>query len=220
LDLLHQELFVSNDLADPSLAAVRVYDLGASSPGNDSPKRTIQGALTLLDRPAGLAVDSVHQELFVGNDLDSGSSINVFTLASNGNVAPIRTLQGALTGIEGPLGIAVDLVHNELIVVSYKVADGGSVTFFPRTATGNVPPLRTIQGPLTGFNRPQGLTLDLARDEIVVANSYFDNTTSPGKLLIFPRDLRGRRRAVQSDRRNARSGERRVRRRELSFQRE
>jgi Lactonase, 7-bladed beta-propeller len=190
MDLLHQELFVPNNLMDVQQPAVNVYDLDASYPGNDSPKRTITGALTGLNRPSGLAVDSVNQELYVANDVVGGSSITVYPLGANGNVAPVRTLQGALTGIEGPIGMAVDPVHDELIVASYRVAGDGTISVFPRTADGNVLPLRTIQGTLTGFNRPQGLALDLVHDEIVVANSYF-STSSPGNVLVFARSASG-----------------------------
>ncbi len=190
IDLLHRELFVPNNHPAEEQPAIHVYDLAASYPSNDQPKRTIVGTTTGLDRPAGLAVDSVHQELYVANDLNSGSAVNVFALGASGDVAPIRTLSGAATGIEGPLGIAIDLVHDELVIVSYKVADGGSVTVFPRTANGNATPLRTIQGPSTGFSQPQGVGIDLAHDEIYVANSSF-LTGGAGALLVFPRTATG-----------------------------
>ena len=187
IDHLHRELFVPNNDVAGENPSVHVYDLNASYPDDDAPKRTIIGALTQLDRPAGLVVDSVNQELYVANDLRGGNSaILVFPLSADGNVAPIRVLRGLLTTVEGPIGMAIDLVHDELFIVNYKVADGGSITVFPRTASGNVPPLRTIQGPLTGFNNPQGLGLDLVHDELVVANSRF-GTASPGELLFFRR---------------------------------
>jgi hypothetical protein len=186
VDLLHRELFVPNNLSAPSQPAVNVYDLNASFPGTDQPKRTIAGPLTGLNKPAGLAVDSVHQELYVGNDLDSGSSIRVYALGANGDVAPLRVLQGPLTGIEGPIGIALDLVHDELFIASYKVADSGSISVFPRTASGDIAPDRVIQGPLTALSQPQGLALDLGRDELVVANSFF-LTPLPGSLAVFRR---------------------------------
>jgi hypothetical protein len=124
--------------------------------------------------------------LFVANDLDSGSFIAVYALSASGNVAPIRTIQGALTTIRGPIGMAVDVVHNELLVANYKTASGGSITVFSRTASGNVAPIRTLQGALTTFNQPQGLALDLAHGEFIVANGFL-GTTSSGNLLVFPR---------------------------------
>jgi hypothetical protein len=192
IDLLHRELFVPNNQPAGKDPAINVYDLDAGLPGvGDAPKRTISGAATLLARPAGMVVDSIHQELYVANDIDMNAPILVFPLSANGNVAPIRVLQGPLTTLRGPMGLALDLVHNELIVVSYKVDDEGSITTFPRTASGNVAPTRTIQGPLTGFDHPQALALDLVHNELIVANSFFNNTLSLGGLLVFPRTATG-----------------------------
>ena len=192
IDLLHAELFAPNNHPTGQNPAINAYDLDAGSPGvGDAPKRTISGAATLLNRPAGLVVDSVHQELYVANDVDVNAAILVFPLSANGNVAPSRILQGPLTTLMGPIGLALDLAHNELIVVSYKVDDGGSITTFARTAQGNTAPIRTIQGPLTGFNRPQAVVLDLIHNELIVANSFFDNTLSRGALLVFSRAATG-----------------------------
>jgi slime mold repeat-containing protein len=185
VDLSRQEFFVSNNLGSPD-AAINVYDLNASFPGNDTPKRTIAGPLTLLNRPSGLAIDSTNQELYVANDVDSGPFVAVYSSGASGNVAPLRILQGELTGINGPAGMAVDLLHDELFIVNYKVADGGSITVFSRTASGNVAPLRTLQGSGTLFKDPQGIALDAAHDEIVVANSMF-STGNAGNLLVFSR---------------------------------
>lgn len=186
LDVDTREIFVPNNLIDYDLPAVNVYDFDASFPGNDVPKRTISGSLTQLNRPAGILVDTVHQELYVANDVDFGSSVTVYPLNASGNVAPIRVLQGGATGINGPIGLAIDDVHDELIVACYKVPDGGSLLFFPRTASGNAPPLRSIQGPHTELSQPQAIALDLAHDEILVANSSFQSA-DPGDILFFAR---------------------------------
>ena len=191
IDLLHREIFAPNNQPAAGGPAINVYDLDAIYPKGDEPKRTITGPLTLLDRPAGLIVDPIHQEMYVANDVDLTAAILVFPLSANGNVAPSRVIQGALTTLRGPMGMALDLVHDELIVVSYKVADEGSITTFSRTANGNVAPLRTIQGPLTTFNKPQALALDLVHNELIVANSFFDNTASLGGLLVFLRTASG-----------------------------
>lgn len=190
IDPVAGEMFVSNNLYAAQGPAIDVYDVAAGLPGSESPKRRIAGPLTGLNRPAGLAVDPVHRELYVANDLDSGSSITVYPLGANGNVAPLRTLKGPATGLAGPIGMAVDFVHDELLVANYKVSGGGSIVVFPRTATGNFPPLRTVQGPQTRFDQPQGLVLDLVHDEIVVANSSF-LSGAPGSLLVFRRTAAG-----------------------------
>jgi hypothetical protein len=65
IDLLHRELFVPNNQPAGQDPAINAFDLDAGSPGlGDAPRRTISGPLTLLNRPAGLVVDSIHQEMY------------------------------------------------------------------------------------------------------------------------------------------------------------
>jgi hypothetical protein len=47
------------------------------------------------------------------------------------------------------VGVAVDPVNDEIVVAN---EDNDSITVYPRTASGNVSPLRTIQGPATGLS--------------------------------------------------------------------
>ena len=85
IDLLNKEMFVPNNKPAVQDPAINVYDLTEGFPGTtDTPKRTITGPATLLDRPAAMLVDSVHQELYVANDLDGPSPILVFALSANG----------------------------------------------------------------------------------------------------------------------------------------
>ena len=42
--------------------------------------------------------------------------MKVFARTANGNVAPLRTISGAATGLSAPTGILVDTVNNELAV--------------------------------------------------------------------------------------------------------
>jgi hypothetical protein len=104
------------------------------------------------------------EELFVTN----GTSVVVYARTANGDVAPVRTLAGAATGLNNTQGLAVDRVNDELVVVN---AGNNSITVYPRTADGNVAPLRTLIGASTGLNFPFGMALDLQNNELVVANS-------------------------------------------------
>jgi DNA-binding beta-propeller fold protein YncE len=104
------------------------------------------------------------------------SSITVFDGDANGDVAPLRVIQGPLSQIDWPMGVAVDEVNNEIIVANNG---DNSILVFPRTATGDVPPKRAIRGPLTGVKGPMGVAI--AKDEIYVAN-FGDHTA-----LVFPR---------------------------------
>ena len=60
-------------------------------------------------------------------------SITVYARTANGDVAPLRTIQGSNTRLSLPLGIYVDTEHGEIYVAN----DGGhSVLVFGRTADG------------------------------------------------------------------------------------
>jgi hypothetical protein len=174
-----RELIVVNNLD----YSVTVYDSATGTL-----KRRISGPHTGLTRPTGLAVDQRNQELYVTNDW--GNSVTVYPLSANGDITPVRKIEGFSTGLSSPVGIAVDLVNGEILVANYGAAYGGSITTYPRTANGNTPPIRTIQGPATGFNLPQGLALDFLRDEIVVANSAF-RTPNAGAIFAFKRTATG-----------------------------
>src|SRR5438270_567157 len=119
------------------------------------------------------------QEIFVPNF--SNNSVTVYARTDNGNVAPLRTIAGASTGIVNPDATAVDLVNNEL-----AVADCNSyVSVFARTANGNVAPLRTIAGAATGLDCAIGLALDTVNSEFEVS-SYFTNS-----VVAFARTANG-----------------------------
>ncbi|MEP6801208.1 MAG: hypothetical protein ABJC07_04685, partial [Acidobacteriota bacterium] len=87
-------------------------------------------------------------EIFVSNS--NGNSVTVYTRTGSGNLAPLRTLAGAATGLVSPSGLAVDAVNDELFVVN--ITFPYSVTVYPRTANGNVAPLRTLAGAATGLS--------------------------------------------------------------------
>jgi DNA-binding beta-propeller fold protein YncE len=119
-------------------------------------------------------------------------SIRVYSRTANGDVAPLRTIQGSKTGLNLPAGVAVDAVNNEIVVAN----DGGnSVLFFSRTANGNVAPLRSIGGPATGLKNPVGVSIDAKNDEIGVTNwgdhsANFYRRTARGNVKPL-RSIRG-----------------------------
>ncbi len=165
------ELYVTNEGAN----SVTVYARTAN--GNEAPIRTIKGAATLLDNPAGLDVDKVNAEIVVVNE--SGNSVTVYRLTDNGNVAPQRKIMGAQTGLKDPEGLDLDLVNDEIAVVNTDDDEGPdpSVTVYKRTDTGNVLPQRTIMGAQTGLKDPEGVGVDTVNDEIVVTNAAVNSIT-------------------------------------------
>lgn len=119
LDPLHDELAIAN------FESVTVFPRTAG--GNTAPSRTIAGGSTGLLGANGLAVDVVNNEIVVANFSNfNPDSITVYGLTSSGDAAPIRTLAGAATGLDGPSFLAIT-VGPALIVA--KAGNGsGTVT--------------------------------------------------------------------------------------------
>ena len=87
-------------------------------------------------------------------------------------VVAVRVIKGTHTGIHGPMGVTVDVKNDELWVANY--GDHTAVVF-PRTASGNVRPKRTIRNapkdtPTCGFTNASAAAYDSKRDEILVPN--------------------------------------------------
>ena len=107
----------------------------------------------------------------------------VFARQANGQVAPLRVLEGQKTGISRSLhGIYVDIPNDEVVIPS-NVA--GAILVFGRTQSGNTPPRRMIQGSRTHLHSPQGVAVDNKHDELVVSN---DTRQS---ILVFERAANG-----------------------------
>ena len=108
----------------------------------------------LLGGGAGAREARAQGEMFVSNDRSPGS-ITVYSRSASGDVAPVRTISGGATGLNDPIGLAVDPVHDEVLVANFS---GHSITVYSRTASGNVAPLRTLvvlSGPRSVAVAPQ-----------------------------------------------------------------
>jgi len=165
LDFLRQELYVANDDGE----SITVFARTAN--GNVEPLRTISGSATGLNGPVAVNLNLFRDEIFVVNKV-SGSggsgSITVYPRTTNGNVSPIRSIQGALTEFNLPIGMDFDLLRNDIVVTN---AEANSILVFPTTANGDVAPSRIVQGTGTGLCIPSGIVVDLLHNEMVVANS-------------------------------------------------
>jgi hypothetical protein len=145
--------------------------------GNVSGRQAAPGDAPPRRRSEGPASD----EPVVGGRFEV-PSITVYPGTANGDVAPVRRIQGSKTGLNWPMALDVDLQHDEI-----AVANNGdsSVRVFRRTASGNVAPVRVIKGVLTGIKGPIGVAFDVKHDEIWLAN-YGDHTA-----LVFARTATG-----------------------------
>jgi hypothetical protein len=133
--------------------------------GEEAPVRVIQGPLTQLRNPDHLGLDPVHNEIFV----PQGNSVLVFPREANGNVAPIRVLKGPDTQL-GAMTLAIDPVHDLLVVGGSLRGVGTRLLIFNRTDQGNVKPKAIIGGPKSGLAHISGpFTIYPAKNEIIVS---------------------------------------------------
>jgi hypothetical protein len=114
------------------------------------------------------------EHIYVSN----GSSVVVFDLHAKGNVAPIRTISGANTLLNGTIDIAVD---DDLQTYVLTAPNGGSgransVAVFGAGAAGDVAPIQSIVGPITGLNLSHAIATD-ASHNIYVANWGFESAS-------------------------------------------
>jgi len=119
-----KELFVSVQYPP----RVMVYRKGAS--GNDAPLRVIEGEKTGLSDVHGIAIDVKRNLIFVANwgavsnYLVPGTgrfelpSITVYPLDANGDVKPLRVIQGEKTQLNWPHAISLDETTGDLYVAN------------------------------------------------------------------------------------------------------
>ncbi|MBA2306310.1 MAG: hypothetical protein H0W08_27280 [Acidobacteria bacterium] len=210
LDVPHQSWGLSLDPTRDELAVTSQQYQGISiyartATGAARPLRTIRGEGTQLADPHGVYLDGVNNEVFAANhgnwtemrsyaddaQLLPGEykpgrferpSVRVYGSQANGNVAPLRTIQGTHTQLAWPMGIDVSRERNELAVANYGT---GSILIFSRTATGDVAPVRILGGDRTLIVGPVAVSFDRKNNELWVAN-YGDHTA-----VVFDADAAG-----------------------------
>jgi DNA-binding beta-propeller fold protein YncE len=155
----------------------------------------------------GIAADEVNQELYLTVQHDN--AVVVYNKIAEGDADPIRLLQGDNTHLEDPHGIAVDTKNNWIFVSNHGSvhdvrpdpnepierenwpldrdravpgtgrSEPPSISVYSRTASGDMRPLRVIEGPRTQLNWPAALAVNMERGELYVANDA-DNS-----VLVF-----------------------------------
>jgi hypothetical protein len=193
-------------VAHPQIAA-----FARLAEGGTEPTRRIEGQQTRLSRTMhSIQYNAVHDEIVVS--VQFAQAIATFGGGASGEAAPIRLLQGPDTRLRRPDQVAVDPIHNELIV-----AEGDKILVFPRTATGNVAPIRVIEGPDTALRPREGgrgdtnsgiasppLAVDPVNDFIVVLvgntaltfNRTDSGNVKPRTIITGPRTGMGGSRGV------------------------
>jgi len=160
---------VRDEIVVPKLFAQAILTFRGGASGDEAPIRVLHGPDTQLTEPQKLALDPVHNEIFV----PLGDRILVFPRDGQGNVAPIRVIEGPDTQMSAD-NIAVDPVHN-LVVVSGSArgqtvgAHKEQVLIFNRTDQGNVKPRAIIRGPKSQILSAGMLTVYPPRELILMS---------------------------------------------------
>jgi DNA-binding beta-propeller fold protein YncE len=172
--------------------AIQVYPKGAK--GEETAVRLIQGNRTRLADPHGIAFDPKTRLLYVANygtERDEAADtvqqmphpLNAITPGR-----PRRTNWPAGNGGPGNAG------RREVIFGTGKFGPP-SVTVYAADGTGNVAPVRYIEGPKAQLNWPTGVSVDSARGEVYVSNAAGDSinvysTTANGDVAPI-RQIKG-----------------------------
>lgn len=156
---------VNNDMLDHMV----VFPRGVE--GDVKPMRQLHTP----HRTFGIAVDEEAQELYL--TVQHPPEVVVYRKHAEGQEKPLRRLEGPRTQLEDAHGIAIDNKNNLLFVANHGATDkdGGvfeppSITVYPLKASGDVPPLRVIEGDKTQLNWPALIAIDQERGELYVAN--------------------------------------------------
>jgi DNA-binding beta-propeller fold protein YncE len=160
------ELFAA--IVRPHANAIDVYTGGAT--GSGVPIRQIQGPSTGLGscHQGGCAHMSVAwspltNHLYVAVTERSGTHVSVFGRDASGDAAPLRTIAGPATGLDGMVitGLAVSPTTGALYVMVKTAGFGGQgkVEVFGRRAQGNAAPMRRFTDPTDHFADAQGIAV-------------------------------------------------------------
>lgn len=128
-----------------------VLEFAADAVGNAAPIRTIAGTNTGLDGVDDVAVTGDGKRVLVACfGVSAPASIREFSTGANGDAAPLTTISGSHTQLEGTRG--VDVTPTGGIGVSNTASGGDNVLRFAPNAHGDATPRKVISGSNTGLN--------------------------------------------------------------------
>jgi len=123
--------------------------------------------------------------LYVANSSPSLNQILVFAPYANGNVAPVRVIEGPLTEMPatGEIGALVTGPEGYLYVYWGEVGGvNAAILVFAPQASGNVAPVRIIAGSNTQLGGYRGMDVDILGRLYVASNGP---TLTTGEILVF-----------------------------------
>lgn len=157
----------TNDLvvADQGTAAILFFNDPTNAEGNTPPGRILVGPATELVSPVQAYVETTADELYV---LDRGSNmVLVYPMAStiDGDVAPVRRIGGANSGINSPASFLFRESSGQMVVINPNEI----LTFETfTTASGDPAPVGRVGGGGTTFSNLVFAVIDSAGGLIAV----------------------------------------------------
>ena len=106
----------------------------------------------------------------------------MYPLDANGDISPLRVIQGPRTQLNWPASMSLDPDTGDLYVANDM---GQSVVVFRGTDQGDVAPRRVIKGQKTGISYPTGVFVDTRNKELWVSNLGNSSAT------VFPLTANG-----------------------------
>jgi DNA-binding beta-propeller fold protein YncE len=186
---------INND----TLNWMTVWDRNAR--GNVKPTRKLHTPMATF----GIAPDEENQNLLI--TVQDDHAVVTFKKNAKDLEGPVRLLQGPHTKMGDPHGITVDPKTGLMYVTNWGTTnerktgspprfghalwpigrndnipgtgrfEAPSITVYPKDASGDVAPIRVIQGPKTGLDWPTSIVVHPDRGEIFVANDTADTVT-------------------------------------------
>jgi regulator of extracellular matrix RemA (YlzA/DUF370 family) len=110
-----------------------------------------------------------------------------FDRSASGNAAPLSSIEGDLTGLgSSAIGPAYDEVHDEIIVVGFdSITSAYRIVSFAGTASGNTPPLRSIEGAAANLGGVTDIAYDSNSETIYISEGGYNGLAA--NVLAFPR---------------------------------
>jgi hypothetical protein len=143
----------SGDIWVGNFGDTDVLEFAANAGGNAAPTRTIAGSNTGLNGVDDVEVTTNGKRVLVACfGVSTSASIREFSTSANGNAAPLTTISGSHTQLEGTRGVAV--TPTGAIGVSNTASGGDNVLRFAPNAQGDATPRKVISGSNTGLNNP------------------------------------------------------------------
>jgi DNA-binding beta-propeller fold protein YncE len=180
VDPVHNEIVVMDEFKFD----IYVYDRLAVTPESamaTTPKRVIGGGKPLSRYNSDGYVDTKTGDIYIVNN-DSEPGTYMFSRSVNGNMPPTR---GLVTPYGG-FGMTVDEEKGEMFIT---VQHDGAVMVWPKTAQGNDPPIRLLQGEQTRLADPHGVAFDSKSKLLYIANYGTSRRAVAGSVQQMPHPL-------------------------------